>query len=104
MKRLYARLVLWLIRPALELEAEKENEVARKEFAAFCEMAPWGWSAGIDVPILLDDPEMQSRLIQRAVFPSRSTLEAKAGREEIDASHRFWFRLAQSVRTTSPTG
>ncbi|WP_284459700.1 hypothetical protein [Cupriavidus campinensis] len=73
MKRLYARLVLWLIRPALEMREQRRAEADAKEFVAFQSLAPWSGDRATE-PILLDDPEAQSRLIERAVFPFQRPL------------------------------
>lgn len=71
MKRLYARLVLWLIRPALEVQGERDAAAEAKHFVAFHSLRPWSPDRAAE-PILLNDPEAQSRLIERAVFPWRA--------------------------------
>lgn len=90
MKRLYARLVLGLIRPALELRAQQIATAEANEWVAFNSLAPWSADPAAQ-PVLLDDSEAQSRLIERTVFPCQKR-----------RTRKFWFDLAREV--SSPTG
>lgn len=89
MKRLYARLVLWLIRPALELkEGADQAEVTQRIDSIDVKSILRAMAAAKDgavreikenlasQPALLDDPEAQSRLIESAMFPWRQASPA----------------------------